>query len=259
MASQQPSLHPSMMQGEQLSPAPDVAANLRRVHEQLAAAAARSGRAVEEITLVAVSKTKPVALVQAALDAGQLDFGENLVEEAWAKFADPDTPSSLAGRGVPDFRLHLIGPIQSRKAALAVACRPVLIHAVDRMKIVWRLDRFAADAGLILEVLLEVNLAGEPSKFGFAPEELRAAMDGLLSRDHVRVRGLMTIPPYDPDPATARPYFSQLRQLQERLAAAYPEADWRHLSMGMSHDFAVAVEEGATIVRVGTAIFGERA
>ena len=258
MVSPRPSLHLSMVQGEQLPPAPNVAANLRRVREQLAAAASRSGRAAEEITLVAVSKTKPVALVQAALAAGQRDFGENLVEEAWAKFADPDTASSLASRGVPEVRLHLIGPIQSRKAALAVACQPVLLHALDRMKIARRLDRFAANAGLTLEVLLEVNLAGEASKFGFAPEELREAMDGLLGLDHVRVRGLMTIPPYDPDPEAARPYFIQLRQLQERLATAYPEADWRHLSMGMSHDFALAVEEGATIVRIGTAIFGER-
>jgi pyridoxal phosphate enzyme (YggS family) len=126
------------------------------------------------------------------------------------------------------------------------------------MKIARRLDRFAAEAGLTLDVLLEVNLGGEPSKFGFAPEALQEAMDGLLRLAHVRVMGLMTMPPYDPDPEVARPYFVQLRELKERLAVAYPEAGWRHLSMGMSHDFAVAVEEGATIVRIGTAIFGER-
>lgn len=258
MASPQPSLPMSLVEGGQTSRAPTVAANLWRVREQLAAAAARSGRPVEEITLVAVSKTKPVALIEAALAAGQQDFGENLVEEGWAKFVDPDTASWLAGRAEQDVRLHLIGPIQSRKVALAVACRPVLIHAVDRVKIARRLDRFAADAGLTLDVLLEVNLGGEPSKFGFAPEALREAMDGLLSLAQVRVRGLMTMPPYDPDPEAARPYFIQLRELQERLAVAYPEGDWRHLSMGMSHDFAVAVEEGATLVRIGTAIFGER-
>lgn len=255
---QDPSLHLLGEQGQRSSQVPDVAANLRRVREQLAAAAVRAGRQGGDITLVAVSKTKPVTLVQAALAAGQVDFGENLVEEAWAKFADPGDQSSLASRGVPGVRLHLIGPIQSRKAALAVACRPVLIHAVDRLKIAHRLDRFAADAGLRLGILLEINVSGEPSKFGFAPDQLDQAMDGLLSLPHLLVQGLMTIPPYHSDPEMARPYFVQLRHLQERLAASYPEASWRHLSMGMSHDFVVAVEEGATIVRVGTAIFGER-
>lgn len=247
-----------MEQAKQRSQVPSVAANLRRVREQMAVAAARAGRPLDEITLVAVSKTKPLSLIKAALAAGQEDFGENLVEEAWAKFANPEGATSLASQGVSGVRLHLIGPIQSRKAALAVTCRPVLIHAVDRLKIARRLDRFAASAGLNLEVLLEVNVSGEPTKFGYAPDELDQAMEGLLSLAHVQVRGLMALPPYDPDPELARPYFVQLRKLQERLRASYPEAGWRHLSMGMSHDFSVAIEEGATIVRVGTAIFGER-
>lgn len=238
----------------------DIAANLAQVRERMAAAAQRAGRAADEIMLLAVSKTHPVTLIEQALAAGQREFGENLVEEAWAKFADPGSPTALAGRvdaaGRP--RLHLIGPIQSRKAALAVACRPVLIHAVDRLKIAKRLDRFAAEAGSVLDVLLEVNVAGETSKFGFTPEAVQRDAEAILALPSLRVRGLMTIPPYEPDPEAARPHFVALRHLQSKLAQHYPQADWRHLSMGMSHDFETAIEEGATIVRVGTAIFGTR-
>lgn len=236
----------------------DVAANLARVREQIAAAAARAGRSPGEITLVAVTKTKPPALIRQALAAGQLDFGENLVEEAWAKFWDPANPEAVAAVGTP-FRLHLIGPIQSRKAVLAVACRPVLIHAVDRLKIARRLDRFAAEAGIpALDVLLEVNVSGEASKFGYSPESIWGEVEAILALPYVRIRGLMTVPPFDPDPEAARPHFAALRRLRDRLAARWPEADWHHLSMGMSHDFPVAIEEGATLVRVGTAIFGPR-
>lgn len=239
----------------------DIAANLARVRERMAAAAGRAGRAPGEITLLAVSKTHPVELIEQALAAGQRDFGENLVEEAWAKFGDPGSAESLAGRldAAERPRLHLIGPIQSRKAALAVACRPALIHAVDRLKIAHRLDRFAADAGLVLDVLLEVNVAGEASKFGWTPDGVRRDVEAILALPRLRVAGLMTIPPYEPDPEAARPHFAALRRLQEDLARRFPQAGWRCLSMGMSHDFEAAIEEGATIVRVGTAIFGTRA
>lgn len=232
----------------------ELADNLVRVRERIERAALNAGRDSGEITLVAVSKTHPAAAVQAALAAGQCDFGENLVEEAWSKFAAPDAP--LAGQ--PAARLHLIGPIQSRKAALAVACRPVMIHAVDRLKIASRLDRFAAEAGLTLDVLLEVNVSGEESKFGFTPAGLQRDVDALLSLPNLNVSGLMTIPPYDPDPELARPHFAALRALHETLIAQHGAARWRHLSMGMSHDFEVAISEGATLVRVGTAIFGAR-
>ncbi|MCS6843690.1 MAG: YggS family pyridoxal phosphate-dependent enzyme [Caldilineales bacterium] len=236
----------------------DVATNLAQVRERMAAAARRAGRSLDEVTLVAVTKTKPPALIRQAMAAGQLDFGENLVEEAWAKFLDPANPDAVGAAGAA-FRLHLIGPIQSRKAALAVACRPILIHAVDRLKIARRLDRFAAEAGLAaLDVLLEVNVSGEASKFGYSPESIWGEVEAILALPHVRIRGLMTVPPYDPDPEAARPHFAALRRLRDRLAARWPEADWRHLSMGMSHDFEVAIEEGATLVRVGTAIFGPR-
>jgi len=245
------------MWSEDVSNAIYIAGNLAQVRERVAAAARRAGRLPDEITLLAVSKTHPVALIEQALTAGQRDFGENLVEEAWAKFADPN--SDLAGLPNGDQpRLHLIGPIQSRKAALAVACRPALIHAVDRLKIAVRLDRFAAEAGLALDVLLEVNMAGEASKFGFTPQAVLREAEAILALPHLRVRGLMTIPPYEPDPEAARPTFAALRQLQGQLSQRYPQADWRHLSMGMSHDFETAIEEGATVVRVGTAIFGTR-
>jgi len=243
----------------------DIAANLISIRERIAAAARRAGRSPDEVMLLAVSKTHPVALIEQALAAGQRDFGENLVEEAWAKFGDatsatasPTPPSSSEFPQAARPRPHLIGPIQSRKAALAVACRPALIHAVDRLKIARRLDRFAAEAGLVLEVLLEVNVAGEASKFGFTPEAVGREAEAILALPHLRVRGLMTIPPYVPDPQAARPHFAALRGLRDQLAQRYPQADWRTLSMGMSHDFETAIEEGATIVRVGTAIFGSR-
>ncbi|MEZ4768333.1 MAG: YggS family pyridoxal phosphate-dependent enzyme [Caldilineales bacterium] len=232
----------------------DIAANLSRVRERMEQAAVMAGRDPGEIALVAVSKTHPAAAVQEALAAGQCDFGENLVEEAWAKLAAPDAPLA----GTPEARLHLIGPIQSRKAALAIACRPVLIHAVDRLKIARRLDRFASEAGVTQDVLLEVNVSGEESKFGFTPDGLRRDVEALLGLPNLAISGLMTIPPYDPDPELARPHFAALRALQEELASEHGPTRWLHLSMGMSHDFEVAIAEGATLVRVGTAIFGTR-
>lgn len=235
-----------------------LADNLSRVRERIERAALAAGRDPQEITLVAVSKTHPAAAVLAVQAAGQCDFGENLIEEAWSKFAAPDAP--LTGR--PQTRLHLIGPIQSRKAALAVACRPALIHAVDRLKIANRLDRFAAEAGLVLDVLLEVNVSGEASKFGFTPDGLRRDVEALAALPNLNICGLMTIPPYDPNPETARPHFAALRALQSTLTAETGgslRGGWQQLSMGMSHDFEVAIAEGATLVRVGTAIFGARA
>ena len=243
----------------------DIAANLATVQQKIAEAARRAGRSVDKITLVAVSKTHPVELVLQALDAGQIDFGENRVEEAWAKFVDPTSIRSIHNsylvngeRALLPVNLHLIGPIQSRKAELAVACRPVLIHSVDRLKIAGKLDKLAEEAGLRLDILLEVNVSGEASKFGFTPDGLWQDAEAFLALPALRVRGLMTIPPYDMDPEAARGVFVALRQLRDRLAVRWPQTDWYHLSMGMSHDFEVAIEEGATIVRVGTAIFGDR-
>ncbi len=233
-------------------PQPPIADNLKRVYERLSAAAQRAGRQPDEITLVAVSKTHSWDFVAAAIAAGQVDFGENRPEEAHAKFIEnPDAAGA-------SFRLHLIGPIQSRKARIAMDCKPVLIHSIDRLKIARKLDALAREQDVILDVLLEVNVSGEASKHGWSPDDLRAQLPDLLALSNLHFHGLMTIPPYDPDPETARPFFIALRQLRDELAREFPAQDWSQLSMGMSHDFEVAIEEGATIVRVGTAIFGPR-
>lgn len=236
-----------------------ISANLAHIRTRIAEAATRAGRSPDEVLLLAVSKTHPPAAIEQAWAAGQTAFGENLVEEAWNKFADPATATGFAYRTAGETSaLHLIGPIQSRKAAPAVSCRPVLIHAVDRLKIALKLDRAAAEAGVLLDVLLEVNIAGEASKAGFTPAEASDAAATIVILPRLRIRGLMAIPPYEPDPEAARPYFAALRGLRDQLAVRYGQTDWRHLSMGMSHDFEAAIAEGATIVRVGTAIFGDR-
>ncbi len=229
-----------------------VAENLARVRERMSRAAEGAGRNPEGVILVAVSKTHPWSYVAAALAAGQVDFGENRPEEAYEKFLGAPHPEPSVAR------LHLIGPIQSRKARLAFDCRPVLIHSVDRLKIAHRLNELAQETGRSLDVLFEVNISGEMSKSGFSPAELTSAAPDLLSLPGLRSHGLMAIPPFDPDPETARPHFIALRRLRDVLAGAYPQADWSQLSMGMSDDFEVAIAEGATIVRVGSAIFGPR-
>ena len=246
-----------------------ISTQLARVRERMATAATHASRDPSEITLVAVTKTHPWAFVQAALAAGQLDFGENRPEEAFAKFIAPHLPpppspplaspppASLPPASLPP-RLHLIGPIQSRKAEIALACRPVLIHSIDRLKIARKISDLAQAQGRSIDVLFEVNVSGEATKSGFSAHDLRAALPDLVSLPGLRSHGLMTIPPFDPDPETARPYFAALRHLRDDLATAYPQADWSQLSIGMSHDFEVAIEEGATLVRVGSAIFGPR-
>lgn len=231
---------------------PPIAENLERVRECIARAAVRAGRDPATITLVAVTKTHPRAYAEAALAAGQYDIGENRPEEAFAKYCDPAQPP------LPGLRLHLIGTIQSRKAAIALACHPVLIHSIDRLKIAHKLSDLAQAQGVRLDVLFEVNIAGEATKAGFSPDELRQALPELLALPGLSSHGLMTIPPWDPDPEKARPHFQALRRLRDALAQEYPEADWSQLSIGMSDDFEVAIAEGATIVRIGSAIFGPR-
>jgi hypothetical protein len=231
---------------------PPIAANLQRIRQRIAVAAQRAARDPAEVSLVAVSKTHGFEFVQAAIAAGQCDFGENRPEEAHAKFIAAASPV------IPPPRLHLIGPIQSRKADLAVACRPALIHSLDRIKIARKLSDLAQAQGLALDILFEVNIAGEAAKSGFSPDELVAALPELLALPGLRSHGLMTIPPLDPDPETARPHFRKLRLLRDDLAARFPQADWLQLSMGMSDDFEIAIAEGATLVRIGSAIFGPR-
>jgi PLP dependent protein len=228
--------------------------NLQRVQDRIAAAAARAGRDAASITLVAVSKTQPLDALIAAYQLGVRDFGENRVEEASIKLPAfrSSVPDSVAV-------FHLIGHLQSRKVDEAVRLFD-RVHSVDSLKLVQRLERFAAARGKVLPVLLEVNVAGEAGKYGFDHarlDELYAAIEGLLPLTHVRLAGLMTMAPIAAAPEETRPVFSALRELRDALAARYG-IQLPHLSMGMTDDFEIAVEEGATLVRVGRAIFGER-
>ena len=227
-----------------------IAANLADVHRRMIAAAMRAGRDPSDVLLVAVSKTHPLAAIEAAAAAGQRHFGENRLEELWPKV-------HAAEAGGLDVLWHLIGTIQSRKSKEAVGPW-ALIHSVDRLKIAQRLSRDAEAAGRALPVLLEVNVSGEGSKHGFTPQELLDQAPTLAALRGIRLGGLMTMAPFAEDPEAARPTFRALRELRDELAAACPQADWRHLSMGMTNDFEVAIEEGATIIRVGSAIFGAR-
>lgn len=221
--------------------------NLRQVQERIARAAERVGRDPAEITLVAVTKTVPVEVIRLAYDLGLRDFGENRVEEALPKARE--LPS--------DIRWHCIGHVQRRKARLAVELSH-LVHSVDSVRLAQRLQRFCEELGRDLPILLEVNLSGEGTKYGFQPEEVDTAVPEIAACSRLRVQGLMTIAPLVTDPEEARPCFRALRMLRDRLAARYPDLDWRHLSMGMTGDFEVAVEEGATLVRLGQALFGPR-
>jgi len=221
-----------------------IAERLTAVRERVAEAAARAGRSEGSVRLLAVSKTKPEALVREAYAAGQRDFGENYVQELTAK--------AIALADLADLRWHLIGPLQRNKAKL-VAPIAALVHTVDRAALADELDRRAAAASRVLPVLLEVNVSGEASKAGCSPDDAGALADAVRALPHLRLAGLMTIPPDSDDREQARPFFAALRQLRDRLGA-----DLSELSMGMSHDFEIAIEEGATIVRVGTAIFGAR-
>ena len=216
-----------------------IAENLDRVRERIAAAALRAGRRPEEIALVAVSKIKPAADIVAAYEAGQREFGENYVQEFAAKRAE--LPA------LPGARFHLIGSLQSNKSRLAGELFDC-IQTVHSEKLARRLDEQAARP---LDVFLEVKLSEEESKSGAAPDELSALAALVRSLPSLRLRGLMTMPPWSDDPEAARPYFRRLRELAARHGLA-------ELSMGMSHDLETAVEEGSTMVRVGTAIFGRR-
>lgn len=223
-----------------------IAENLERVQEQIAHGAAKVGRAVDEIELVAISKTHEAAKVREAIDAGQSLFGESRVQEARVKI--PELPSNL--------RWHFVGHLQKNKIRHALPLFE-LIHSVDSLALAQDVNRVAEEEGLHPRVLLEVNVAGEGSKFGFGPDRLRAEMESLLAFSRLSILGLMTIPPIAEEAEASRKYFVQLRELRDRLQIEF-HVDLAQLSMGMTQDFAVAVEEGATLVRVGTAIFGER-
>ncbi len=219
-----------------------------RVLDRVARAAARSGRTGEEIRLLAVGKTQPAWCIGEALEAGLTVFGENYVQEAEEKI-----------RAFPAAEWHLIGKLQRNKVKKAVALFS-WIQTVDSLGLLSEISRRAGEAGKVVPVLLEVNLAGEGSKAGTAPEELPALIEAAPGFPGIRLRGLMAIPPWTEDPEESRPYFKRLRELFEEFApwgGAGP--GWTELSMGMSNDFEAAIEEGATMIRVGTAIFGSRA
>ena len=223
-----------------------IAENLNRVREQIAQAAAKAGRLVDEIELVAITKTHPAEKVREAMEAGQNLFGESRMQEARVKI--PDLPSSL--------RWHFVGHLQKNKVRQALPLFE-LIHSVDSLALAQDVNRIAEEDGAHPRVLLEVNVAGEGSKFGFAPGKLREEMEPLLALPRLSIEGLMTVPPLAEAAELSRKFFVKLRELRDVLES---EFDLRlpQLSMGMSNDFMVAVEEGATLARVGTAIFGER-
>jgi pyridoxal phosphate enzyme (YggS family) len=220
------------------------------VRERIARAAARAGRPPDDVTLVAVSKTHPPTLIARAFAAGVRDFGENKVQEAAPKI---EALADLRARGL---RWHLVGHLQSNKARRALDLFD-RIHSVDRAELAVRLDRIAGEAGRTLPVLVQVAMGGEETKSGVGEADLLTLLEALRGLAHLRVEGLMTLPPPAADPEAVRPCFRRLREWRERAAAA-GLLQGSQLSMGMSGDFEVAVEEGATLVRVGTAIFGER-
>ena len=220
--------------------------NLRRVQDEIAAAAQKAGRSLDKIQLIAVSKTHPAESVRAAHEAGQNLFGESRVQEARAKI--PELPSSL--------RWHFIGHLQKNKIRHALPLFE-LFHSVDSLALAQDMDRIADETGHRPRVLLEVNVSGEGSKFGFDPEKLRAEMEALLALPRLTIDGLMTIPPLGPEAEVSRRYFVALRELRGRLQREF-NVQLAELSMGMTNDFSIAIEEGATMVRVGTAIFGPR-
>lgn len=224
----------------------DIAANLELVRSDIVEAAQKSGRTPADIELVAISKTHEAEKIRAAFDAGQQLFGESRVQEARAKI--PLLPSAA--------RWHFVGRLQKNKIRHALPLFE-LFHSVDSLDLAQQMNRIADEEGSRPRVLLEVNVAGEGSKIGFAPDALRAQMETLLELPRLTIEGLMTIPPFAPEAEESRKHFVALRELRDQFATEF-NLPLPQLSMGMSGDFLVAIEEGATLVRVGTAIFGKR-
>jgi pyridoxal phosphate enzyme (YggS family) len=223
----------------------DIRANLERTRDRIARAAERSGRTPEDITLVAIAKTFPVHVVEEAIAAGIGDVGENRAQELRDKVA-------VLGDRV---RWHFVGHLQTNKVRTVVG-GIVLLHSVDRYGLAEAVARRARSLDMVQDVLLEVNISGEPSKHGVEPAATRDLASEVAALEGVRVRGLMTMPPLTEDPEDSRPYFRDLASLRDELVGYLPEAT--ELSMGMTRDFEVGVEEGATLVRIGEAVFGPR-
>lgn len=224
-----------------------IAERVAEVRQRIEAAAKRAGRSPREVTLVAVTKTVDPGRIAEAVAAGVRDLGENRVQEALSKL-------DALPEGVV---LHMIGHLQTNKAKY-VARSFDWLHSLDSLRLAQELSRRCEAAGRVLPCLIEVNVSGEESKHGVRLEEAARLAEGVVALPGLRLEGFMTIPPLSEDPERSRPYFARLRDLAERLAPLLPEGSARHLSMGMTQDFEVAVEEGATMVRVGTAIFGPR-
>ncbi len=253
----------------------EIEVNLRNVQRRIAEAAGRAGRDPAEVTLVAVTKTFTADHIQAACELGVRHFGENRVGEAAEK--SPIVNQWIEEQALPPITWHMVGHLQSRKARDAIQLFDI-IHSVDTLKLAQRLNRAlpSSPPGLggkeggrkTMPILLESNVSGEEAKYGFAlarwveDEEQRerffAIVEEILALPQVEVQGLMTMAPIVADPEEVRPYFRRMRRLRDALAERFPGESWRHLSMGMTDDFEVAIEEGATLVRIGRAIFGER-
>ena len=222
--------------------------NIESVDERISAACARAGRDRSEVSLICVTKTKPKEMLQEAYEAGQRDFGENKVQEICRK--KPDLP--------PDIRWHMIGHLQRNKVRQLIG-QTAMIHSVDSLRLAETISAEAVKAGIRIPVLIEVNMAGEESKFGLAKEDVEELVRAAAALEGIQISGLMTIAPYTEDPETNRPYFAGLRELAVDIGQkCIDNVSMSVLSMGMTGDFEVAIEEGATHIRVGTGIFGER-
>jgi pyridoxal phosphate enzyme (YggS family) len=220
--------------------------NLERVREQIAQAAAKAGRDVKDVELVAIAKTHPAEKVREAVEAGQTLFGENRVQEARAKISELSS----------NIRWHFVGHLQKNKVRQALPLFE-MIHSVDSLALAQDVNRIAEEEGLYPRVLLEVNVAGEESKFGFGPANLREQIEALLALPRLSIEGLMCIPPLAVESEDSRKFFVQVRELRDSLEKEF-NMKLPQLSMGMTQDFPIGIQEGATLVRVGTAIFGER-
>ena len=222
--------------------------NIEAVEERICSACKRAGRDRSEVRLICVTKTKPVEMLQEAYEAGQRDFGENKVQEICRK--KPDLP--------PDIRWHMIGHLQRNKVRQLIG-QTAMIHSVDSLRLAETISAEAVRAGIRIPVLIEVNMAGEESKFGLAKEDVEELVRAAAALEGIQISGLMTIAPYTEDPETNRPYFAGLRELAVDIGQkCIDNVSMSVLSMGMTGDFEVAIEEGATHIRVGTGIFGER-
>jgi len=222
--------------------------NFLQVQNQIRVAAEHAGREAHSIQVIAVSKTKPVSVILEAIDVGITDIGENRVQEAKDKYDQVDRP----------VKWHLVGHLQRNKVKQALLIFD-LIHSVDSLRLLAEIDRRSAQLNRRTEVLIQVNTSGEPSKFGLEPDAVLGFMENALDYAHIQIKGLMTIGAFSPNPEEVRPSFVLLKTLQEKIREQqFPNIEMEYLSMGMTNDFEVAVEEGANLVRIGTAIFGKR-